>query len=227
MPVALLFSFPIAVLAYRMHLWGMGVSFKLIQFSALLSGVLLLLAIIIGAISLFKKQPDVAKKCAIAVFLLAIPVVGLSIQAVKAKSLPFIHQVSTDTINLPAFNVVIALRGEHSNPLAYEHDKLAPLQQEAYPELQPIISQLNAKQAFTKAVNTAITLGWEVVAQDQEQGIIEAVDTTFIWGFKDDIAIRIQQTSTGSKIDLRSISRIGGSDLGANAERIQRFIASF
>lgn len=226
-PLPLLLSFPLAVLAYRMELWGMGTSFKLIQFSAIFSAVLLILAIIIGIISFIKKQQDAIKVCIVAGVLLAVPVIGLSMQALKAKSLPFIHQVATDTTNLPEFNVVIGLRGDSSNPLAYDHATLAPLQQEFYPELQPILSELNTEQAFTQAVNTAMALGWKVVAKNKQQGIVEAVDSTLIWGFKDDVVIRIQQTQAGSKIDLRSISRIGGSDLGANAARIKRFIDAF
>ncbi|WP_076417024.1 DUF1499 domain-containing protein [Colwellia sp. UCD-KL20] len=225
--IPLLLGFPLAVIAYRLHLWSMGTSFKIIQFTGYASIVVLLIAIIIGLFALFTKQQQVIKSSAIVAILLAIPAVGLSLQAAKAKSLPFLHQVSTDTVSLPQFQAVLALRGEGTNPLEYNSEKLAPLQQEAYPELKPIISNLNTEQAFNKAVDTAIKLGWEVVAKDIKQGMIEAVDTTLLWGFKDDVAIRIQATDTGSKIDLRSISRIGGTDLGANAKRIKSFISAF
>ena len=225
--IPLLLGFPLAVIAYRLHLWGMGTSFKIIQFTGYASIIVLLTAIVIGLFALFTKQQRVFKSSAIVAILLAIPAVGLSLQAAKAKSLPFLHQVSTDTVSLPQFQAVLALRGEGNNPLEYNSEKLAPLQEKAYPELKPIISNLNTEQAFNKAVDTAIKLGWEVVAKDISQGMIEAVDTTLLWGFKDDVAIRIQATDTGSKIDLRSISRIGGTDLGANAKRIKSFISSF
>jgi uncharacterized protein (DUF1499 family) len=148
-------------------------------------------------------------------------------QASKAKSLPFIHQVSTDTVNLPEFDAIIALRGESSNPLAYDREKLEPLQLAAYPKLKPIISQLDKEKAFAKALNVASSLGWDVVAKNEQQGLIEAVDTSALWAFKDDIAIRVQAVGASSKIDLRSISRIGGSDLGANAARVEKFITAF
>jgi len=135
--------------------------------------------------------------------------------------------VSTDTANLPKFEAIVALRGDNSNPLAYDKEKLIPLQQAAYPMLKPIISELNTDSAFNRAVDVATNLGWEIVAKDANKGIIEAVETTLLWGFKDDVVIRIQAVDAGSKIDLRSISRVGGSDLGANAARIERFIAEF
>jgi uncharacterized protein (DUF1499 family) len=225
--IPLLLGFPIAVIAYRLQLWSMGVSFQIIKYTGYVSIAVFLIAVLVGVFALFKKQKDVAKTCVVVALLLAMPVIGLSMQAAKAKFLPFLHQVSTDTVNLPAFDAIIALRGEKSNPLDYDREKLAPLQQAAYPELQPILSDLSVEQAFTKAVDTAMNLGWEVVAKNTDKGTIEAVDTTLLWAFKDDVAIRVQVTGTGSKIDLRSISRVGGTDLGANAARIKKFITAF
>jgi hypothetical protein len=225
--IPLFLGFPIAVIAYRLQLWSMGVSFQIIKYTGYVSIAVFLIAILVALFALFKKQKDVAKTCVVVALLLAIPVTGLSMQAAKGKSLPFLHQVSTDTVNLPAFDVIIALRGEKSNPLDYDREKLALLQQAAYPELQSILSDLSVEQAFTKAVDTAMNLGWEVVAKDKDRGMIEAVDTTLLWAFKDDVAIRVQLTDMGSKVDLRSISRVGGTDLGANAERIKKFITAF
>ncbi|XQW83901.1 DUF1499 domain-containing protein [Thalassotalea piscium] len=225
--IPLLLGFPVAIIAYRMQLWDMRTSFSLIKFSGYASAVVLGLVLLLGIFAIFKKQRNVAKSCSIIALLLAIPVVGLSLQASKAKSLPFLHQVTTDTVNLPKFQKVIALRGENSNPLKYDSEKLAPLQLAAYPQLQPIISNLDTKKAFAKAITTANKLGWEIVAMNQTDGIIEAVDTTLLWGFKDDVVIRIEATESGSKIDLRSISRVGGTDLGANAARITKFISTF
>lgn len=226
-PVPLLLGFPIAVIAYRLQLWEMGTSFKLILFTGFVSAVLLILAISVGIFSFIKKRDDVVKPCVVTVLLLVIPVAGLSMQALKSKSLPFIHHVSTDTINLPQFNAIIPLRGDDSNPLEYDREKLAPIQQKSYPDLKSIISELSTEQAFNQAVNIVDDLGWEIVSKNSEQGIIEAVDTTLLWAFKDDVVIRIEASDTGSKIDLRSISRVGRSDLGANAERIRSFISAF
>lgn len=225
--IPLLLGFPIAVIFYRLQVWQMATSFQIIKFIGYGSVIVLALALLLGLFALFRKQQDVAKSYALVVILLAMPAIGLSMQAAKAKSLPFIHHVSTDTTNPPKFEAIVALRGESSNPLEYDREKLALLQKAAYPKVQPIISELNTEQAFTRAVDTAMSLGWEVEAKNAEQGIIEAVDTTLLWAFKDDVVIRIQATTTGSKIDLRSISRVGGTDLGTNAKRIETFITMF
>lgn len=225
--IPLLLGFPLAVIAYRMELWPMGTSFQIIKFTGYVSIAVLVISLFLGLFTFFKKQYPLAKRCAVIALLSAIPVIGLSIQAAKAKSLPFLHQVSTDTVNLPQFNAIVALRGEKSNPLAYDHKKLAPLQLAAYPKLKPIISQLDKDQAFAKALDVAMSLGWEVVAKDAQNGLIEAVDTTALWAFKDDIAIRVRAVGATSIIDLRSISRVGGTDLGANAARVEKFITAF
>lgn len=225
--IPLLLGFPIAVIAYRMDLWPMAMSFKIIKFTGYASIAVLAISILIGFFTLYKKHYPLAKRCAVIAILSAIPVIGLSMQAAKAKSLPFLHQVTTDTANLPQFSAIVALRGENSNPLAYDRAKLAPLQLAAYPKLKPIISPLDKEQAFAKALEVALSLGWDVVAKNEQQGLIEAVDTTALWAFKDDIAIRVQTVGATSKIDLRSISRVGGTDLGANAARVEKFIAAF
>ncbi len=78
--------------------------------------------------------------------------------------------------------------------------------------------------AFARAVTVARDMGWHIYARAPEDGRIEAVDTTFWFGFKDDIAIRITpRDGGGSRLDLRSVSRVGTGDLGTNARRIQRF----
>jgi uncharacterized protein (DUF1499 family) len=75
-----------------------------------------------------------------------------------------------------------------------------------------------------KAVNE---LGWEIASQDPQKGLIEATDTTFWFGFKDDVVIRIKPQDNGSRVDIRSVSRVGRSDVGTNAARILAFIQAF
>ena len=76
---------------------------------------------------------------------------------------------------------------------------------------------------FDIALISAQAMGLRIVSSDAKQGRIEAVDTTFWFGFKDDVVIRCQDF----RVDLRSISRVGRSDLGANAKRIEQFIEIF
>ena len=82
-------------------------------------------------------------------------------------------------------------------------------------------------ESFDRVLVVAKTLGWEIVNSDRRSGIVESTATTFWFGFKDDVVIRIREENGGTLIDLRSVSRVGMSDLGANAERIARFLAEF
>lgn len=225
--IACLLGFPVAVTAYRWELWSLGQSFLLIQTTFFIGLALLTLALIILLVAWLRKDPTALRTSTIAVLLLLIPSIALSLQVIKGKSLPVIHDISTDTANPPEFDVIIALRGSASNPLSYEGASIASQQQAAYPKIQPLLTPLSTNQAFAKALLVANQLHWEVVGQNPDQGRIEAVDTTLLWGFKDDVVIRVQISESGSRLDIRSVSRVGKSDLGANAARITRFIETF
>ena len=79
------------------------------------------------------------------------------------------------------------------------------------------------REAFDRAVKAAESMGWEVVGRDAAAGTLEAVDTTKFFGFKDDIAVRVAAAEAGSRVDIRSKSRVGRSDIGANARRIRAY----
>jgi uncharacterized protein (DUF1499 family) len=142
-----------------------------------------------------------------------------------ARSVPPIHNISTDVDDPPEFDAVVALRGANSNPLAYDRDKLAAPQQEAYPDVVPLELADAPADVFDRALEALKGLGLEVVNADHEAGRIEAVATTFWFGFKDDVVVRIRPLpSGGSRVDVRSVSRVGQSDLGANAARIAKIL---
>ena len=70
-------------------------------------------------------------------------------------------------------------------------------------------------------------MGWEIVAANAEEGRIEATDTTLWFGFKDDVVVRIQARDDESLLDVRSVSRVGKSDVGTNAQRIRAYLRKF
>jgi uncharacterized protein (DUF1499 family) len=111
-----------------------------------------------------------------------------------------------------------------TTPRAYPGAEFARQQKAAYPDLVSLILPLPPQAAFAKAVAAAEAMGWEVVGRDAAAGRIEAVDTTKWFGFKDDIAIRVTAADGGSRIDVRSKSRLGRSDLGTNARRIRAYL---
>ncbi len=215
---------PISALGSRFGLWPFTIGLLLLTGSLLLS----LLIQIINAIWLLRKPPAPTKSALRQASLIALPPLVLIATLLEGGSSgqPAIHNISTDIDNPPQFVAAVERRGESSNPLEYT-TKIAELQVSAYPDVQTIKSDLNAVQAFDKSLQVIENIGWEIYAQAPEEGRIEAVDTTFWFGFKDDIVVRIQPVVGGSLIDLRSVSRVGQGDLGANAERIRLFIERF
>ncbi|MFT5718393.1 MAG: hypothetical protein ACI9T7_002600 [Oleiphilaceae bacterium] len=148
-----------------------------------------------------------------------------------AASVPEIHDITTDTLNPPMYDEIIALRKNAPNSLVYEYQgsarKLAALQIAAYPDLKPLTSALSVNLAIKRAVDILKNQGLDVINVNAVKGIIEATATSFWYGFKDDVVVRIQATEQGSKIDLRSVSRVGRSDVGVNAIRIRTFSNEF
>ncbi len=142
----------------------------------------------------------------------------------QGRNLPPIHDITTDTADPPRFVAVLPLRKDAPNSAEYGGAKLAALQQQAYPDLAPAVLELSPRAAFDLALNVARASGWEIVAAAPEDNRIEATATTLLFGFKDDIVIRITPAGSGSRIDVRSVSRVGRSDLGTNAERIREFL---
>jgi uncharacterized protein (DUF1499 family) len=224
-------GFPLALIGFRVGLYEFGTGFRILNYTFYLAA-----AVFVAGILLFfihrKAKPDSSRGAIIAVVISLIPILGLGSQVFVARTVPAIHNISTDTIDPPQFIAVVALRGEGTNPLEYkiENGDLAEVQKNAYPDIKTITAKASVQDAFDKAVNIAEDLGWDIVSKDQANGIIEATQTTTLWQFKDDIVIRVRanaQKPDSTDIDLRSVSRIGRSDLGANARRIQHFIDQF
>ena len=111
------------------------------------------------------------------------------------------------------------------NPKLLTLAAAAALQREAYPDIVTIVLPVAPAEAFKRADRVAMTMGWDVVARAPTEGRLEAVDTSGWFGFRDDIVVRIRAAGTGSRVDIRSKSRAGESDLGVNARRIRDFSA--
>lgn len=144
-----------------------------------------------------------------------------------ARSLPFIHDITTDTENPPSFVSILPLRADAPNPPEYGGEEVAAQQREGYPDLQSLVLPIPVSQAFEEALEAASAMGWEIVASEAADGRIEATDTTFWFGFKDDVVIRVEDAAGGTRLDVRSKSRVGRSDVGANAARIRKYLSAF
>ncbi len=142
----------------------------------------------------------------------------------QARAAPRLNDVTTDTARPPAMVVTQQMRKGAANPPAYPGESAAALQRAAWPDIAPILLPLSPAEAFKRVDRVAMALGWEVVARAPAEGRLEAVDTTDWFGLQDDIVVRIRAEGTsGSRVDIRSKSRLGESDFGANARRIRAF----
>ena len=142
-----------------------------------------------------------------------------------AQQLPVINDISTDTANPPALVATLPLRRGTANPPAYPGAATAALQRAAYPDIVTVVLPVPPAEAFKRVDRVATALDWDVVARAPAEGRLEAVETSEWFGFRDDIVVRIRANGAGSRIDIRSKSRVGESDLGVNARRIRDFIA--
>jgi uncharacterized protein (DUF1499 family) len=143
----------------------------------------------------------------------------------RAQSLPRIHDITTDTVNPPQFLAVLPRRAGAPNTAAYGGKEIADQQLKAYPDIRPLALGVPPGVAFGRARDAAESMGWEIVAADPATGRIEATATTLWFGFKDDIVVRVSASEQGSRIDVRSVSRVGRSDIGTNAKRIREYLA--
>jgi uncharacterized protein (DUF1499 family) len=150
----------------------------------------------------------------------SLPVVAIAGQwEYAARTYPPINDISTDTEDAPVF-------WDMPNPSEYPGAKTAAVQRAAYPDLVPLILSIPPDRAYALALALTREKGWEVVADEPKDGRIEAVDRSFLYGFPDEITIRIAASNGGARVDLRSRSRIGRIDRGVNAKRIRVFLAA-
>ena len=206
---------------YKYGVVDLGTAFTGFKFGVF-AGIATLILLVLQI--LFKRKTVTLGSTIMALLLstiaIAIPLSMLN----KGKSVPPIHDISTDLVNPPEFVVIAPLRADAPNPVEYAGVEVATQQRAAYPELQTL-NYPQSKSELVEATKQAIDhLGWQLVNIDADQGIIEATDRTMWFGFKDDVIVRITDNGSKRLVDIRSKSRVGGSDLGKNAERIHGFI---
>jgi uncharacterized protein (DUF1499 family) len=146
----------------------------------------------------------------------------------KAKEVPMIHDITTDTENPPEFVSILPLRKNAPNPAEYGGPEIAAKQHAAYPDIRPLTVGISPSRTYEAALAAAERMNWQIVEGNPSARRIEAVATTRWFGFKDDVVIRITPAANGgSVLDIRSESRVGLSDLGTNARRIRTFLKTF
>ena len=207
----------------RWEFWDFRIGFRILSWGAYGA----IAALLLSLIGIVLTRPGKARKGflrAVLAFVISLGLIGyLGEWSWKARHVPPIHDITTDMENPPRFLAILQLRQDAPNPAEYGGPMIAAQQREGYPDLHPLKLNMPPDQAFNRALAAAREMGWVVVDANPAAGRIEATDTTFWFGFKDDIVVRVTLEGIGSRIDVRSVSRVGRSDVGTNAARIRRY----
>ena len=213
-----------AGLGSRWGLWSFRTGFSLLRWAAY-GGIATAL---LGAIAVVVARPGGPRRGfvpAFAALVIGLIAVGIPWQNRRlAQSVPPIHDITTDVNNPPAFVAIAPIRADAPNPVEYEGAEISRQQQQAYPDLEPVLLDMSPERAFQRALDAAEDQGWEIVDANPAQGRIEATDRTFWFGFYDDVVIRLTPVNGRTVLDVRSKSRVGRSDVGANARRIRAYL---
>ena len=215
-----------SALLFKYGIVNLGLSILGVQIAFGLSALVAILAVLTILVQVVRKRGE-GLFTLLAGFLVSFFVAGFgAVQLNNARNAPPIHNITTDLVNPPVFREeILALRGPSANSV-----DLGEAQQQlhaaGYPEMQPLVVDGAPADVYAVALSVAKESDWEIVVNDPTHGAIQGTDTTFWFGYKDDVAIRVRPNDDGSQtiVDLHSVSRIGLSDLGKNADRISKYL---
>ncbi len=208
----------------RLEAWPWQTGFALLRWATWLG-----LAAAAAGLLLAIAEALVARRAALA----ALAAVALGVAAAapalvfraEAQHVPPIHDITTDTVRPPPFEALLPERARAPNGAAYGGAAVAAAQRAAYPDIVPLHLALPPAEALRRAEAAARKMGWKVAAVDAARGRLEATARTTWFGFRDDVVVRVSPEPGGSRVDVRSASRVGRSDVGANARRIRVFLS--
>lgn len=237
--------FAFAAIGYKLGLIGLPLAFGILNLKV--GPLMVLFCGVFGFISLILAFVIKPRK-GLAVGIIGVLIAGFTMGKLGAtkkavyETYPFIHDITTDTQNPPSFgDVVSAERAAVAGVNTADYiGKKAPifnggepageelvsaLQTKYFPEIRPLVLNDSKEVVFGKVMATAKSMGWTIKEEDAAAGRIDATDTTFWYGFDDDVTIRLRDSEGGGTIvDVRSLSRVGGSDMGKNAQRVAAFL---
>ncbi len=214
-------------LGYRLGFWHYTVGFKILVWAtgfAALAAVLSLIAVLLNL-----GQGRLRMGIAGVGVIIGLVTAFVPLQwKLASDRLPKIHDITTDTDDPPAFVAASRLRKSSDHPLSYAAAEVVFKQKAAYPDIRPLYTRAGKQQTFLAARRVLEKMNLEVVRNVPGENppvdaTLEAVDTSLLFGFKDDLVVRIREQSHGCRVDARSMSRVGKSDLGQNAKRIRLF----
>jgi uncharacterized protein (DUF1499 family) len=211
-------------LGTRWGWWYFTTGFMVLRWSAV-AGFLAAIVSLMGGILSGRGIRRAGVSIALAGLLIGVVIAAIPWSWMRtAQQVPRINDITTDMDNPPRFVSIMPLRKDAPNSPEYGGPGIALQQRTAYPDIKPLVLPIPVTAAFERALQTARDLGWKIVDANANDGRIEAMDRTFWYGFTDDIVIRVTPLPGSSKIDVRSVSRVGLSDVGTNAKRIREFL---
>lgn len=211
--------------AYRLGVLSLPNAFTLLRWAAYAGIAATLAGVVVGLLA-YRRGARVAALLAATAALGGVAAFGIPFEWQRgARSVPPIHDITTDLEHPPTFEAIVPLRTEAPNSLERPAE-LSEQQRLGYPDLAPITLSMPSDQAFARALAVAQQADWAIVTADKSEGRIEATDTTRWFGFRDDIVIRLTPWGAGTRVDVRSVSRVGNSDAGTNARRIRRYLST-
>lgn len=240
--------FAVAALGVKfgLYAWQMGLGVLIVKWGPRVIIAALVIAVIALIFSLANRPRRGWVSAVIAVMIPALAFGYLGWVRGQSEDIPPIHDISTDGVNPPTYsatlmaaretvpnvNPVVSLTAPMSTLEKYRGPRFADMADQtltgitlkSYPGIRPLTVTAAPDDAFKAALVEAERRGWTIVTQSPETGTLEATAETFWFGFKDDVAIRVSAADAGSVIDMRSTSRVGLSDLGANAARIESYL---
>ena len=225
---------------YGLFNWATGFALLTLTVGPILCALVLLVGIIGIALAGLVKPRRGWRLGLLSMFIPCAALLMVAEPMLASRRAPPLHDVSTDLIEPPRFSASVAAEralSSGSNSLDLDHARTPgdpvygaaagrlsiEVQQVAFPDIQPIPVGVPKSRALAAAQGAAQELGWTIDRVDTSGGTIEARAKSFWYGFIDDIVIRVTPVGAGAVIDVRSSSRAGPIDLGANAERIRAF----
>jgi hypothetical protein len=226
----------IASFGTRLGFWDFRLGFTML-IPAVAAGMVGLLAGIVWGANAFFHNSGAGTRWGVIGLVGSLVAVAIPLNGARlAATSPPIHDISTDIEYAPQFKALLPLREGAPNGPGYDGPKMlvyngkkttvAALQKKYYEDVIPYaILGITPFKLLKRALTAANDMGWHIVDVDWKGDRIEATDTTFWFGFTDDIVIRVKPAGRiGARLDIRSKSRVGQSDLGTNARRIRAFI---
>jgi uncharacterized protein (DUF1499 family) len=215
-----------APLGFRLGLWSATTALTKLVAGGLVAGLVAALAALFELLTSGAELGGDERAVLAAIVLIGAVAVLLPLRAKRIAAAAPIRDITSDPGDPPAFIAVSAARERDGAHVAYEGERVAAIQRQRYGDIGPWYLAQSADRAFATALAAAKDMGWTIVAADAAGARIEASDRTRFFGFTDDVAIRLKPEGQGSRVDIRSASRVGISDLGKNAERIRAYFAA-